>query len=237
LWNTFNKILFLPILDVLAPPACLACGTQIEAGKFLCAQCYQQLHWIEPPFCQHCGLPLKDQADCHCATEAADNMFSALVFEHEISRKLVHAFKYQEFFSMAKFWAKALAQQCHKYQRLEAADLVTFVPLHSAKKRQRGFNQAALIAKFFSKETNIPFAKVLQRVEYTNTQTHLNRLERKQNVASAFAIMPKQDIRQKRIILIDDVITSGATIEACATVLKNAGAASVLARSPLRAVC
>jgi ComF family protein len=114
-------------------------------------------------------------------------------------------------------------------------DLIVPVPLHPARQRERGFNQASLLAKSLSAETSMASRPVLQRVRYTTTQTALDRSERMENLHNAFRLRKNADVRGLRVLLIDDVLTTGSTLSECARVLKRAGAISVHAATAARA--
>lgn len=114
-------------------------------------------------------------------------------------------------------------------------DLIVPVPLHPARQRERGFNQAALLAELLSCKISIPARPVLERVRYTTTQTAFDRAERMENLHGAFRLRKNADVQQLRVLLVDDVLTTGSTLSECARVLKKAGAASVYAVTAARA--
>jgi ComF family protein len=114
-------------------------------------------------------------------------------------------------------------------------DVIVPVPLHPARERERGFNQASLLAELLSKQTSIRCRPLLQRIRYTTTQTALDRSERMENLHNAFRLRKKADVRGLRVLLIDDVLTTGSTLSECARVLKRAGAISVHAATAARA--
>ena len=114
-------------------------------------------------------------------------------------------------------------------------DLIVPVPLHPTKQRERGFNQAAVLAQALSKRTSLPVGKALRRVRYTKTQTAFDRAERMQNLRHAFCLRPRADVQGLRVLLVDDVLTTGSTLSECARVLKKAGASSVYAATAARA--
>ena len=114
-------------------------------------------------------------------------------------------------------------------------DLVVPVPLHPARLRERGFNQAELLAKILAQKINIPLGCALERIRYTTTQTALDRSERMENSHNAFRLRKNTDVRGLRVLLIDDVLTTGSTLSECARVLKRAGANSVHAATAARA--
>jgi ComF family protein len=114
-------------------------------------------------------------------------------------------------------------------------DVIVPVPLHAARQRERGFNQASLLADLLSAQTSIPSRPLLERIRYTTTQTALDRSQRMENLHNAFRLRKKADVRGLRVLLIDDVLTTGSTLSECARVLKRAGANSVYAATAARA--
>jgi ComF family protein len=114
-------------------------------------------------------------------------------------------------------------------------DLIVPVPLHSTRQRERGFNQATLLAELLAKSIAVPLRPVLERIRYTTTQTAYDRAERMENLHGAFRLRKNRDVRDLRVLLIDDVLTTGSTLSECARVLKAAGAISVHAATAARA--
>ena len=114
-------------------------------------------------------------------------------------------------------------------------DVIVPVPLHPARERERGFNQAAVLAELLSRQVATPLRPVLERIRYTTTQTAFDRAERMENLHDAFRLRKKADVRELRVLLIDDVLTTGSTLSECARVLKGAGALSVHAATVARA--
>jgi ComF family protein len=114
-------------------------------------------------------------------------------------------------------------------------DAIVPVPLHPARQRERGFNQAALLAEFVKTRLAVPVRPVLERLRYTTTQTAFDRSERMENLRNAFRLRKKADVRELRVLLVDDILTTGATLSECARVLKEAGATSIHAATAARA--
>jgi len=114
-------------------------------------------------------------------------------------------------------------------------DVIVPVPLHPARRRERGFNQAELLARSLSRLTGLPVMLVLERVRYTTTQTAFDRTERMENLRNAFRLRPARNVRGSRVLLVDDVLTTGSTLSECARVLKESGASSVHAATAARA--
>ena len=213
------------VVDFFFPPRCLGCG---KTGSFLCDSCCHRLPRIFPPICNRCGRPESTGTFCPACwgwQSHIDGIRSPFRFDGVI-RKAVHELKYRNLRAMAGQLASLL------FHYLETnpitGDLLVPVPLHSRRLRERGYNQSSLIAKELSKLTLLPVTEgCLTRVKNNPPQARTTSADQRQlNVADAFACTD-QRLHGKRVILIDDVCTSGATLEACATALKSAGASSV----------
>jgi ComF family protein len=151
-------------------------------------------------------------------------------------RKLVHEFKYAKQrhlrYPVAGWLRETLGDSRLRGRHF---DLIVPVPLHPARERERGFNQAALLAELLAESVGAPVRPVLERVRYTTTQTAHDRAERMENLRDAFRLRKNRDVRDLRVLLIDDVLTTGSTLSECARVLKEAGAISVHAATAARA--
>ena len=211
-------------LDLLFPLRCLGCGKE---GDLLCPSCRQSLPKIEVPFCQRCGTPVKEGVLCPTCTSyplTIDGIRSLLIFEGTV-RQAIHQFKYRHIKAMAAPLGQLLTEFLHTHPM--PGEVLTPVPLHPKRLRQRGYNQASLLASEISKNTVLPVVEgMLLRLRDTVSQTKTaSAAERRDNVRGAFAC--QQKLHGENILLIDDVCTTGATLDACATALKAAGAGSV----------
>jgi ComF family protein len=224
-------------LDFLLPQMCLLCNKEIEKGM-ICDNCLNYLPLVEPPVCRHCGRPITKGTICEICREstALDRGRAWLLFVPPTDR-LIHHFKYRKNSRLAQMLGRAMAALVSADHTLAHADLITFVPLFWWKHLRRGYNQASLLARLIGQETGISVQPILKRVRNTRTQTRLNTKARQKNVRNAFAVHGT-GIRERKVILVDDVLTTGATINECARVLKEAGAAEVYscvaAITPLR---
>jgi ComF family protein len=153
-----------------------------------------------------------------------------------VVRQIIHEFKYNRQIHLRHLVARWLGAALDD-ERLcgRRFDLIVPVPLHPARQRERGFNQAGLLAKLLARQSSIPVKPLLERIRYTNTQTALDRSERMENLHNAFRLRKNADVRGLRMLLVDDVLTTGATLNECARVLKRAGALSVHAATAARA--
>ncbi len=224
-------------VDLFYPRQCRLCGatTHCERFAFLCAPCFESAPPIAPPWCDGCGLPFEgaitgrfECPNCAGLSLAFDRARSGFRFRGAI-RQAIHHFKY----SRQSYWLDALQAWFHngaaRVLEEESFDLAVPVPLHSVRERERGFNQAwALLGPFAAAHGFSADRHALSRIRSTETQTHLDREQRLANLRGAFAVKHPERVRGRRILLVDDVLTTGSTTSECARVLKRAGAASVL---------
>ena len=224
-------------LNFFYPPVCQVCRerrAEARAG-YVCGECWAGVRFITPPFCHRCGLPYEGDIsprDFQCANcqDMEWDFVSArsAVHANRLLLETIHAYKYNRALWFEPFLADLLARQAAPALSAESWDCLVPVPLHPAKMREREFNQAARLARPLARATGIPIApSLLRRVKATNTQTRLSRPQRAANVAGAFAVPAGENLRGRRIVLLDDVLTTGATTNACARALRQAGAATV----------
>lgn len=223
----------LTFLDLIFPPTCPACG---KLGEHWCEDCQNNVNQLATPICKRCGIPLKTQTtNCNCSEVFThlDSLRSFAYYEESI-RTAIKQFKFNRDFALSKSLAIYLINLYNGY-KIEG-DTVIPVPLNPNRLRERGFNQAALLAKVFAKEVELPCeTQALFRKKNTRSQVGLSRKARLMNVNTAFIANPPL-VEGKHIILIDDVSTTGATLEACAKALKFAGAKTVNGLTVARAV-
>ncbi len=230
------------LISLFYPPFCLQCRAAIEPNQFLCENCEPSALRIRPPFCQACSEPFDGAISSTFACANCANR--TLHFETAVSayrsrgvvRRAVHELKYDEQIQLRHLvgsWLDAALDDDRLAGR--TFDLIVPVPLHSARRRERGFNQAEVLARIVAARRSIPCQPALKRVRYTTTQTAFDRTERMKNLHDAFRLRKKADVRDLHVLLIDDVLTTGATLSECARVLKAAGAASVCAATAARA--
>lgn len=211
--------------DFLFPRRCVGCGRE---GGFICPACRAHFLPIAPPLCSFCGIPLSSGSLCSsCAgwEAAIDGIRSAFRFEGP-AREAVHQLKYQNLRAIAPDMAALMVPVIN----LDAApgDVLVPVPLHPKRLKERGYNQSALLARELGRLTGLPVDEsCLVRQRNTRSQARTrNVLERRENVSGAF-FCPNNNLQGRRVILLDDVATSGATLNAGAAALKEAGALSV----------
>lgn len=223
-------------LSFFYPEACQCCFQQraTAAEGYVCLTCRETVWWIRRPFCERCGLPF--EGDITTPFECANCREMELHFTHAHSAvaarglvlEVIHRYKYQRELWFEPFLADLLVTEAAPALQRERWDLVVPVPLHPLKEREREFNQAARLAARLSRAAGIPLRRdLLRRVTPTRTQTLLSRAERADNMRNAFALNGGGDFQGLRIVLVDDVLTTGATTSACARVLVEGGAAQV----------
>jgi len=230
----FSGRIFGHLLDAVLPPRCLRCGTLVTSPESLCASCWPELRFLSTPCCECCGYPfdIEASAGALCAScTASPPLFrrarAALAYDAG-SKDLILAFKHADRGELAKPFARWMAQPGRDL--LADSDLIIPVPLHWQRLLSRRYNQAALLATALGRLSRTPVVPdVLERQRATAKQGHLSRLGRRRNVQGAFGLRPptRPMVTGKHILLIDDVITTGATVEGCCRILLAAGAASV----------
>jgi ComF family protein len=229
---------------LLFPPYCIGCGR--ISDELFCAECAAQLPRVLPPICPRCGKPLHTsvpRVNCgHCSSHDWTIKAARALFKYEgAGREAMHRLKYGGRRGLARFFGNALAQEAGNANALaglfgwelgEEAQLVVPVPLHPRKRFQRGFNQNELVLRFYAPVLGLPVAAgALARKKLTRPQVRLTEAQRFDNVRGAFAVLPRMraEVEGRRVLLLDDVITTGATINAAARALKKAGAERVYA--------
>jgi ComF family protein len=220
-------------LDIALPALCPACREQVRDSG-LCASCWSKLSLIAPPYCERLGIPFAyDPGPGVLSMQAisdppAYHRARAAVRYDDIARTLVHALKYGDRIDLAPTMGRWMARAGREL--LNDADAIIPVPLHWRRLWARRFNQSALLAQALSRETGVAVADTaLKRVKATAQQVGLTQSERAQNVQGAFRVPPdrKALVAGRRVVLVDDVLTSGATSDACARALLRAGARNV----------
>lgn len=214
-------------VDVIFPPQCGGCG---KVGHRYCPACQTSLHYLSQPVCDYCGGPLARAAGNRCAIcrnkrdAPLAGARSAAFFEGPLQRAL-HQLKYKRDIVLADALARVL---CEAWQRFALpGGLVIPVPLSSQRMRERGYNQAGLLARGFAELAGLPYAPDgAARIRHTVSQVGLTAEQRQANVAGVFEARPRV-VAGRSIILVDDVRTTGATLEACGAALRAAGAERV----------
>ncbi len=220
-------------LDIVLPTLCVACREPVD-GEGVCAECWGKLSFIAPPFCPRLGIPfVYDPGPDMLSMEAIANppaytRARAAVRYDDVARTLVHALKYQDRTDLAPAMGRWMARAGREL--LDDADVLVPVPLHWRRAWRRRYNQSGALARVIERQNGVKVAaEALRRIRPTEQQIGLSRPQRASNVQGAFKVAPDRQalIAGRRVVLIDDVLTSGATVDACARALLRAKAASV----------
>jgi ComF family protein len=230
------SLMFSAFTDILFPPLCHACKAFIpDAGEIhLCQSCLAESPLISSPQCTICGLPFLTEGgtDHPCSGCIQDPPFyaaarAAMLFDGP-ARDLIHRFKYGKKVQHSRPLGLLTARHTELFAVNCSADLIIPVPLHLKRLRQRGFNQAVLLGEFLANRWRIPLSRNnLRRIRWTEPQINLSAAERKENVRGAFEVRDAAGVSSRRVILVDDVFTTGSTVAECARTLKKAGAEAV----------
>ncbi len=227
------KVWWNGLLDVFFPRSCLDCGKPVDGDGFLylCQSCGRRVVYAGPPCCQSCGYPIYGEIESartcpHCLhlEPAYEAGRVATLFQGPV-RSLIHALKYEQAEYVVEDLAR-LAKQSPEFLNFLRGAVLVPVPLHPRKLRERGYNQSDLIAGALCRaaQGGTRRLRLLERVLDTPSQTHFSRRERQANLKNAFALVNDASIMEhQRYVIIDDVFTTGSTLNACAQVLRRSG--------------
>ena len=220
------------IKRLLFPPVCPLCEEILPDGKTrICASCRPKATYLTEPLCLRCGKEIADEekeycTDCEKKPKSFVRGFPAMSYREPIRRSIVK-FKYQNKSSYADCFATEIIRAHGRDIKDVAPEVLIPVPVHKRKLEKRGYNQAEVLANSLGAYLDIPVdAGIIRRVVNTTPQKSLNDEERQKNLEKAF-ISDKKQVQYKKVMLVDDIYTTGATIEACTKILKNAGAKEV----------
>jgi ComF family protein len=235
------------LLDLVFPPFCPVCRQRLDDGRRdpLCGDCWEGLERIVPPQCLVCGVPFGGSPSGHASAAGASNVIPrrcgscqrrpppfhyarAAIRYEDIAREAVHALKFGGRRALAAPLGDLLAEMAPHELPGGAPHLVIPVPLHRRRERDRGFNQALLLARRLGVAWGIPVrSNVLVRTVPTPPQTELTATARRANVRGAFALRRPEVVSGRHVVLVDDILTTGSTVSACARCLRDAGAATI----------
>lgn len=220
-------------LDIALPTLCVSCREPV-AGEGVCASCWARLSFIAPPYCPRLGIPfVYDPGPDMLSMEAIANppayqRARAAVRYDDVARTLVHALKYQDRTDLAPAMGRWMARAGHEL--LDGADMLMPVPLHWRRAWRRRYNQSGALARVIARQSGVKVnGEALRRIRATEQQIGLSRAQRATNVQGAFKVPADRqaEVQGRRVVLIDDVLTSGSTADACARALLRAKAAQV----------
>jgi ComF family protein len=223
------------VLDSVLPPSCLVCAEPVEAEGQLCVNCFRRANFVTAPFCACCGVPLNISAPggdasqlcraCESFRPAFTTARSALHYD-DTARRMILPLKYGDQSEASAGLARLMRRPGENM--LQAANLLVPVPLHAARLRQRRYNQAAVLAIALARLTGRPLGlDALYRQRRTRPLEGLGEQERRDELAGSIVMKQGMDVQGKRVLVIDDVMTTGATAHQCALALRAGGAARV----------
>jgi ComF family protein len=238
--------IFPDLLNLIFPPVCPICKTLLGSkGKppIICPDCHQSIRPVRPPYCPCCGLPYPpgDEEGHLCGPCLKERRYfevhrTCAIYEGAL-KEAIHRFKYGGVFPLVSVFADLLYPAFQRLTRDYPVDLLVPVPLHTRRLRERGFNQALLLAKELSKRTGIPYEeRALKKIKDTPVQITLKKRERRKNLTKAFQVKDREAINGKSVMLVDDVYTTGATVNECSRALRTAGAEMVAVITVARAL-
>ncbi len=230
------------VLDLFYPPVCPGCGRDVaEEADLVCCDCWHDLDYLTGPFCRTCGYPvqgplsIQECDQCPVPAPVYDKCRAAVAY-NDTMRGIIHAYKFDGRKRLSKPLSKLLLWGYSKYYSSEIFDAVVPVPLHPSRLREREFNQATEMLRHLERDAGMTVNEnVIRRTRPTQPQSTLQGKERFANVAGAFEVVAPEIVRNRRILVVDDIITTGNTVSEIARVLKDAGASDVAVLAVCRA--
>lgn len=225
------QLKYVSVLSIFFPPRCPVCDELLLPGKEICEPCRKKIKVIEEPMCKKCGKPLTDERKEYCSDCRKKQHFytqgkAVFVYDGAI-RISMYRFKYSNKREYAPFYAKVAAERYGTWLKRKGVEAIVPVPMYFWKRQLRGYNQAEVFAKALGKELQIPVeCKMVKRVRNTIPQKELNGEERRCNVKNAFQFT-EDIVKYKQIVLVDDIYTTGSTMDAVTEVLLAAGVKKV----------
>jgi ComF family protein len=230
--SKYARILTSDIVRFVYSPECIVCEERLEQDKvYFCQRCRDNAQDISFPLCIRCRNQITDpRMGCACNDGAAVSVLWTCGMFDGFYRAVIHAIKYHGLLPLSKTAAEILASRIRETQKMPAIDLMVPIPLHWSRHLQRGFNQSELIAEHLGALLDTEVSnKVLRRVKRTKDQTRLSAKEREANMRGAFAPTGRRELADRRILLVDDVTTTGSTLNEAAAALRQAGCRNVFA--------
>lgn len=212
------------ILCIFFPERCIFCNEVIEPFSLCCVDCRGEIVTIHPPCCRYCGQS-KEDCDCHQHKHHYDHVAAPFYYEKAVKAGILRLKRYDDPHAI-RFFAKQMTAVIRREYADKTIDGICFVPMTPQDERAREYNQGRLLAKAVAKELDKPLYPVLKKIYGTKSQKKLARAERSGNVLGVFEVT--ETVEGRTLLLVDDVVTTGATADECAKMLKLAGAESVL---------
>jgi len=230
---------FNDVVNFIFSANCRICNKPLSSlkEKYICKECFSKIDFIIPPYCDKCGKVLLESfseiekplcTECQTIKRYFYKARVVGVYEGTL-RESIHIFKFEKKISMHKPLGDLLVNylKTHQKELIEETDFIIPVPLHRKRLRARGFNQAQILCMYIGKYFNLPLNLDLKRIKFTTPQVNLRREERLQNIKGAFEVKKPSGVVDKNLLLVDDVFTTGATVNECSKVLIKAGAKKV----------
>lgn len=224
------------LLDIIYPPHCVVCN--IYDRRWLCDECIAGIAFLEPPFCPNCGIPCTTGlcAECMEKSHLFKSANSAVEFSEPIV-EIIHLFKYRGYIALADVLAQIMIDRFEKTSLRGKFDLIVAVPEHPSRIIERGFNQAEELAQRLSAAVGVEYAQnALLKTRKTSPQVGLQADKRASNLRGAYKAVNTIDLHQRSILVVDDVMTTGSTLDEAARALLDAGASSVRAYTLARSI-
>lgn len=230
------------MLEFVYPRACVCCNDELTLDETsICQSCEETLTHIQPPICLTCGSPVLEEhveqcINCFKGKMYFDQVRSALDYNDDHVRQMIHTFKFDFIESIVDDLSAFLQEAFQSYYSHESVDFVMSVPLHKSRLRHREFNQSHLLAKQFAEDIHIPLRDdIVIRHKNTKAQSQLKPEERHKNIQGAFIVIKPEDVINKTILIIDDIVTTGSTANEMSKVLRENGASRIMILSLARA--
>ena len=219
------------LLDLFYPPRCPFCDGLLMPGEDLCADCGGGHRTVKEPVCKRCGKPMEEEREEFCGDCArkrhAYRQGKAVFVYRDSVRQSMYRFKYGNRREYAAFYAKEAARLYGAWVAGCGIEVIVPIPMYAGKKRKRGYNQAEVFARAFGKELNLPIdSRIVRRIRDTIPQKELNDRQRRKNLKNAFQLC-KDVVQYTQILLVDDIYTTGSTVDAVAEVLLSGGAKNI----------
>ena len=220
--------LFRALLDVLLPPVCYVCGKSCSSEYGICYDCMDKVKHNLPPNCPKCARHMAHRetvcGECSSKQHHIEKGWSCCDYAGTI-KDCIHLFKYNRYLGLSDIFSDIMAYFAKKNELPKMVDLIVPVPMHPAKKRERTYNHAEILARNLSETLSIPLdSKNLKKIKWTQSQSELDRAKRIKNTKGVFLAVDKNIFSGRNILLVDDVFTTGSTINECAKVLLEANA-------------
>lgn len=215
------------LINIIYPNICPLCGKELEFDHLVCKKCEGEIKYITEPICKKCGKQLQEEekeycGDCKTRVHYFDSGIGVFAYTGVV-KKAMYEFKYKDMKVYGKFFGNKMAEYSTEYIKHWKADVLIPVPVSKKKYLKRGYNQAEILARELSKKTNMPVdTKVIYRSKDTMPQKEMSRDSRKKNLKNAF-IISGNVVKYNKVILVDDIYTTGSTIDECAKALKSSG--------------